>query len=406
MARIAFCLPALPSHAAVHGALARTLARRGHECHFLGSDALRPLAAAQGVAMVSLGGREADLRGAGLVRTLWATAAATRHWARRGPEALARLAPDLVIADQMEPGASLAGEAAGLPRCTLAPALPMDRDGAMPPPFVDWPWQEGAAALRRNRGGWRVSDALMTLQGRALAAGCRDHGLPLRPRTSDWISDRLDLRQMVPALDFPHGLPPGARPVGPLRDDDAGWFPPEAETRPLVFASLGTLAGARRRLLTAICAAAADLGVRLVLAHAGTLTAAEALALPGAPILRDRFPQRAVLARAAACVTHAGLNTVLDCAAARVPMVAIPLAFEQPATAARLAHHGAARVVPAREAWRETLRAALAAVLENPAYRRALERPAAQIAAAGGVRRAADLVEAALAGARPGALAS
>ena len=31
-------------------------------------------------------------------------------------------------------------------------------------------------------------------------------------------------------------------------------------------------------------------------------------------------------------VTHAGLNTVLDCAAAQVPMVAIPLAFEQPAT--------------------------------------------------------------------------
>ncbi|WP_195759942.1 glycosyltransferase [Paracoccus sp. S-4012] len=396
MALIAFCLPALPSHAAVHGALARTLAARGHDCRMVGAEGLRALAAREGLRFEGLGTREADLRGAGLVRTLLATAAATRGFVRRGPEALGRLASDLVVADQAEPGASLAAEAAGVPRITLASALPLDRDEAIPPPFVNWPFLEGEAGRKRNRGGWRVADALMTLQSRALAEGCRAHRLPMRRHIHEWISEALDLRQFVPSLDFPHASGPGARAVGPLRTEEAGAFEAETGRGPLVFASLGTLQGGRRALFAAMAEAAADLGVVLALAHGGGLTEAEAGGLPGAPTVRDFFPQRAVLAHAAACVTHAGLNTVLDCAAAQVPMVAIPLAFEQPGTAARLAFHGAARVLPRRRASRAAIREGLAAVLSDPSYRAALAVPAAEIAAAGGVTRAADLVEARL----------
>ncbi|MBV0893256.1 glycosyltransferase [Paracoccus sp. Z118] len=397
MARIAFCLPALPSHAVVHGALARALAARGHDCRMVGGGGLGPLAAREGLGFESLGTREPDLRAAGLVRTLRATAAATRAFVQHGPEALGRLAPDLVIADQAEPGASLAAEAAGIPRVTLASALPLDRDEAIPPPFVGWPFLAGEAGRKRNRGGWRVADALMSLQARALAEGCRAHRLPLRWRIDEWISPDLDLRQMVPSLDFPHHVGAGARAVGPLRDDPADAFTLDTGGRPLVFASFGTLQGGRRALLAAIAEAAEDLEVCLALAHCGGLTQAEAQALPGRNVVRDFFPQRAVLARAAACVTHAGLNTVLDCAAAQVPMVAIPLAFEQPATAARLSFHGAARVVPPRRATRATIRAALAVVLSDPSYRAALAAPAAEIAAAGGFTHAADLIEARLA---------
>lgn len=393
MARIAFCLPALSSHAAVHGALARVLAGRGHDCRMVGGTGLEPLAAREGVGFASLGAPDPDLRGAGLIRTLRATAQATRAFVRNGPEGLARLAPDLVVADQAEPGASLAAEAAGLRRVTLASALPLDRDETIPPPFVGWPWLGGEEGRRRNRGGWRVADALMVLQSRALAQGCRDHRLAGRRRIDDWISPDLDLRQMVPSLDFPHVLGPGARAVGPLRAGDAGNFTLDTGGRPLVFASLGTLQGGRRALLAAIAGAAEDLNACLALAHCGGLTGAEAQALPGRAVVRDFFPQRAVLAKAAACVTHAGLNTVLDCAAAQVPMVAIPLAFEQPATAARLAFHGAARVLPPRRATRATIRKALAAILADPSYRAALAAPAAEIAVAGGVARAADLIE-------------
>lgn len=400
MARIAFCLPALPSHAAVHAALARALAQRGHECLFVGADRLEALARQHGTGFAGLGFREIDLRRAGLGRTLLATARATQGWVRHGPEALARLAPDFVVADQAEPGASLAAEAAGLARATLAAALPLDRDEAIPPPFVGWPMLEGEAGRRRNRGGWRVADALLTLQSRALAAGCRRHGLPLRPRLSDWISPVLDMRQLPACLDFPHHAGPGAQAVGRLRDGtacDVTVDGADGDGQPLVFASLGTLQGGRAVLFAAIAAAAEAAGVRLMLAHGGGLGAAEAAALPGRPLVRDYWPQQAVLARADACITHAGMNTVLDCVAARVPMVAIPLAFEQPATAARLAWHGVAQVVPRRHATPATIRDALVAVLRDPAFRDALRRPAAAMDAAGGTVRAVALIEDALA---------
>lgn len=393
MSRIAFCLPALPSHAAVHGVLARELMRRGHRCHFVGGTGLGPLAAHEGIEFTSLRFRDPDLRGAGLLRTLRATASTTRGFIDHGPTMLKRLAPDLVIADQAEPGASLAAEAVGLRRATLASALPMDRDESIPPPFLDWPWQEGEAARKRNRGGWRVADLLMTLQRRALARGCDTHGLPVRTGMGDWISPLLDLRQLPRALDFPHDWPASAVVTGPLRDRDDSAFPINRDGRPVVFASLGTLAGRQRALLHAICAAADSLGVTLLLAHAGMLTPDEAARLPGKPILRDLFPQRAVLAQADACITHGGMNTVLDCAAARVPMVAIPLAFEQPATAARLAHHGVARVIPRRRATARSIGEALSDILNTPSFRAALDDPAREIAATGGVARAADRVE-------------
>lgn len=393
MARIAFCLPALPSHAAVHGALARELLARGHECQMVGGEGLGVLASREGVDFSGLGTSEPDLRGAGLLRTLRATARATRAFVLHGPDVLARLAPDFVVSDQAEPGASLAADAAGLARATLGSALPLDREEVIPPPFVGWPWLDGEEGRRRNQGGWRVTDALMVAQSRALAQGCRDHRLPMRRRIDDWISTNLDLRQMVPSLDFPYAAGPGAQVVGPLRKDAEGSFDIDTGGRPLVFASLGTLQGGRRRLLMAIARAAEDLGVCLALAHCGALTPAAAAEVPGSTIVRDFFPQRAVLAQASACVTHAGLNTVLDCAAAKVPMTAIPLAFEQPAIAARLAFHGAARVLSPRRANRTTIREALAAILSDPSYRAALVAPAAEIAAAGGVTRAADLIE-------------
>ena len=57
-------------------------------------------------------------------------------------------------------------------------------------------------------------------------------------------------------------------------------------------------------------------------------------------------PQLELVKRAAAVVTHAGLNTTLESLAEGVPLVAIPQGNDQPGVAARIAHHGAGVVVP------------------------------------------------------------
>ncbi|MFG1403893.1 hypothetical protein [Xanthobacter sediminis] len=64
-------------------------------------------------------------------------------------------------------------------------------------------------------------------------------------------------------------------------------------------------------------------------------------------------PPGGVLPHDAAAALHCGVNTVLDTLAAGVPLVAMPIAFEPPATVAGLAHAGAAQVAPAARALEE-----------------------------------------------------
>jgi UDP:flavonoid glycosyltransferase YjiC (YdhE family) len=77
-------------------------------------------------------------------------------------------------------------------------------------------------------------------------------------------------------------------------------------------------------------------------------------------------------------------------------MIAIPLAFEQPATAARLQRAGVARIVPPGRAGAKRLKAEIASVLGKEDYRTRAAGLRVEIEAAGGVKRAADILEARL----------
>ncbi len=410
MAHFAVITPALPSHVSVHLCLAQTLMERGHRVSLLGPDGLMKVA--EGLPQhpplprILEIGRPQVRKGKGFLQLLRRLAAETALHCEATPDILRQIGVDAVICDQMEPGGSLAAEVAGLPRITLASALPANREPGLPPPFVGWRYAEGPRAEKHFAAAWRVSDWLMSAQSRVLLEACARHGLPPRGWLSDWVSPLCDLAQGVPSLDFPRMAPgPGFHWIGSVRGPDTDSFPIDSGGRPLVFASLGTLQGGRVRLMRNIAQACADLDLCLALAHCGGLTQAQVARLPGRPVVRDFFPQRAVLAQAAAVVTHGGFNTVLDAAEHGVPMVVVPLAYEQPAIAARLERAGAARVVPRWRASRAALRDALSAVLHEPSYRAALVRPAAEIRAAGGVDRAADLIEAAVPS-RPAVLAA
>jgi UDP:flavonoid glycosyltransferase YjiC (YdhE family) len=50
-------------------------------------------------------------------------------------------------------------------------------------------------------------------------------------------------------------------------------------------------------------------------------------------------PQLELLKRADLCITHAGLNTVLEALGQGVPLLAVPIGYDQPGVAARIAHH-------------------------------------------------------------------
>jgi MGT family glycosyltransferase len=161
-----------------------------------------------------------------------------------------------------------------------------------------------------------------------------------------------------------------------------------------VYASFGTLLE-RKDLLEMIAAACADLEVQLVLSARGD-AAIPSAQFAGSPIVVAHAPQLELLKRAALCITHAGLNTVMESLSFGVPMVALPITNDQPAVAARVRRVGAGEVIPPGRATAVQLRGAIERVLHAPGYRQAAVQMQRSIAQAGGVRRAADIIETAL----------
>jgi UDP:flavonoid glycosyltransferase YjiC (YdhE family) len=95
------------------------------------------------------------------------------------------------------------------------------------------------------------------------------------------------------------------------------------------------------------------------------------------------------------------MNTTLESLSNGVPMVAIPIANDQPGVAARLAWTGAGEVVPLSRLRAPRLRAAVQRVLTEDSYKNNASRLQEAIRRAGGVSRAADIVEQAISTGKP-----
>lgn len=331
----------------------------------------------------------------GLPRMIRGTASMTGLLLAALPAALSRLRVHAVIADSVEPAGALVARHLGLPFVTVVTGLPLLREPSVPPPFVGWEYRPDTVGRHRNAGGYAVSDWLMRPITRKVCAYARLWGLDPDPR-HQW-SDRLQIAQCPARLDFPRtALPPSFRYGAPWRLPEPEAILPADDDRPLIFCSLGSLQGARQSLLAAMTYACAAVGARAVVAHGGGLSDSDAKSLPGDPLVRAFWPQTKILPLCSAAILHGGFNTVLDALAAGVPIIAVPLAFEQPATAARLKRIGAGRVVTPAEAHAGGLEPALWTVLTDPGYSNAAQRLAADMVAAGGATGAAAMINAAL----------
>ncbi|MFF2652215.1 macrolide-inactivating glycosyltransferase [Streptomyces sp. NPDC058045] len=107
-------------------------------------------------------------------------------------------------------------------------------------------------------------------------------------------------------------------------------------------------------------------------------------------------PQLSVLRQADAFVTHAGAGGCQEGLATGTPMVAVPQAADQFGNAALLESLGVARRLPAEQADAAALREAVLAVADDPEVAHRFAGIRDGMAAEGGTRRAADLIEARL----------
>ncbi|MHA6495337.1 glycosyltransferase [Pseudomonas borbori] len=343
----------------------------------------------------------------GLRRVIEDLSRTTAMLCREVPAVLDALNIDALIGDQMEAAAGLLAEATGRPLVSVACALPVNREAGVPLPVMPFAYSRSEQAQRLYQGSTQVYDWLMQPHRRVIEQHAAVFGLSRRGALHECLSPLAQISQTIAGFDFPRtALPACFHHVGPLRPaqrEEQTLSMSVAADRPLVFASLGTLQGQRFALFRRIAAACRTLNVQLLLAHCGGLSEAQArrLRASGATWVTDFAPQRAALQRADAVISHAGLNTVMDAIATRTPILALPIAFDQPGVAARVCHAGIGLRASARFASAQSLSVRLRQVLEQPLLRTHLERLAVELAAAGGTLHAADIVETVLSSGKP-----
>jgi MGT family glycosyltransferase len=135
----------------------------------------------------------------------------------------------------------------------------------------------------------------------------------------------------------------------------------------------------------------------LVLSIGANLDGSKITPLATNTIVVKNAPQLDVLKRATLCITHAGLNTVLESLSTGVPMVAIPITNDQPGVAARIAYTRTGVVLAIKKltgkAGAEKLRAAIDSVLTDPSYRENAQKIQQAFACANGLEKAADIID-------------
>jgi zeaxanthin glucosyltransferase len=134
-------------------------------------------------------------------------------------------------------------------------------------------------------------------------------------------------------------------------------------------------------------------GVQVVLSVGKNISPENLGRIPSNAIVVPSAPQLELLKRAALCITHAGLNTALESLAHGVPMLAIPIGYDQPGTAARIAHHGVGEFMELDELTTERLRGWIENVLQDPSYRERADYFRKVISKTRGLDMAADIIE-------------
>jgi zeaxanthin glucosyltransferase len=136
--------------------------------------------------------------------------------------------------------------------------------------------------------------------------------------------------------------------------------------------------------------------VQLILSLGSQIAREQLGSVPDNTIVVQRAPQLEVLKKTAVCITHAGLNTVLESLAQGVPQVAIPIAFDQPGIAARIADKKTGLVTSLDKLTPDHLSDLIGEALSNPSYRQNSGKIQEAIRETDGLRLAAQRIEEAL----------
>jgi MGT family glycosyltransferase len=405
--KLGFICLNLPGHLNPMTALARHLQARNHDVVFLYSSGAAglPFVPSDEKDQVNENRPEVSkMQGEDALQlSVRAVLARTESILKSLPAVVQAHGVDALLIDTVQFYAELAAMHLGMPYIHVSGALHFDYSGHTPLCLYGWPHQTTPAALARNREGVARFAKVLDGSNAGIKAHAKAAGLQI-----DWedpgatLSPLASITQVPRAFDFESAhWPPQFQHTGPFHDGEGREtvaFPWERLTgEPLIYASMGTILNGRAEVFRTIAAALAKhKDVQLVLSVGDQVDPAQIAPVPNHAIVVKRAPQLELLKQASACITHAGLNTVLESLAQGVPQVAIPVTYDQPGVAARIAEKQTGVVTSLDKLTPDHLSTLLQEVLSNPAYRDNARKLQKAIGEANGLSVAADLVVQAL----------
>jgi zeaxanthin glucosyltransferase len=412
--KIAFISVPVPGHLNPMCALARKLQSRNHETVLMCLPDTEPFVRAAGLSFLPccenefpMGSVDQYVRGIGtrqgeeaLQLSIEACAAMTNAMFNSLPATLKAVAVDALVLDTYLFYAELLPISLGMPYAHVSNALHFDYSGYTPLPVYGWPHETRPESIERNREG--VANFLKIVrqangEARAYAERVRLKVNWDNPQAT--ISQLAWLTQTPKEFDFESShWPSQLHHTGPFHDG-AGRidveFPWDRLTgEPIIYASMGTLQNRVANVFHTIASATSKLkDVQLVFSLGEHVDPKEIGPLPKSAITVKYAPQLELLKRTAVCITHAGLNTVLEALAQGVPQVAIPVTNDQPGVAARIADKKTGLVLPLKDLSTPRLSGLLDEVLTDPTSRNNSQYFQKIIAKTNGLSMAANIME-------------
>lgn len=413
--KIGFLSLPLYGHLNPMTALARKMQSRGNEIVFIGVPDVEPFTRAANLKFQSYCEKEYPL---GATVDQWThvsklhgkevlnytfqhlTPGLTKSGLEHLPHAIKKSGVEAMVIDTAHFFMSLVPQSMGIPFAHVWNVLNIDFSGATPACMFSWPCDNTPEALARNAEGLQWLGELLAPIAPFAVEYAEKHGMQV-----DWadptatVSKLAVVSQIPKEFDFPNiPWPAHFHHTGPFHDNRGREPVPfpwgKLDGRPLIYASMGTLVNGLEEVYKIILA---SVGTRpefqVVLSVGHNVVLDNLRPVPENVIIVRSAPQIEMLKRATLCITHAGLNTTLESLAQGVPMVAIPIGYDQPGAAARIAYHGAGEFIEVEDLTVARLTERIDRVNSTPSYRERAQYFKEVIAKTHGLDRASEIIE-------------
>lgn len=379
-----------PSHVGATFGIAKALQRRGHKVRYLAPLDFQEVITRQGLDAMPICEDIFPMGSFMISRELFANKMVEFKLFQmicKGEldDLIRRVQPELLVVDSYAQHMALIGYKVGIPTLLLSPTLPRARDPWVPPVTEPLVPKSPLSRLKVRLSWWEYDLFRLYLRSR----GVRDPLCRIAV-SANYPLKQIDTRGFFPVLklipelilcpevfDLPRSrIQNFLHYVGAytdLRKNESADFPWDkvSPDKPLVYCALGTLSHrfreARSFLQTVISAVAARPDLQLVVSIGNHLSIDDFDAATPNIILVNRAPQIEILKRAAAMITHGGLNSVKECILLGVPMIVFP--WSRPVNAVRVAYHGLGLIGDVKKVSASQIQSLIDTVLKDSSFR-------------------------------------